>query len=73
MQDKAQLSYKIDVKTINSNVNDFKQLSLEEQKKFLLEVIDKNQLYVNYTEIEDVDYQCTEEEKNLNNMFYGLK
>ncbi len=73
MQDKAQLSYKIDVKTINNSVNDFKLLSLDEQKKFLLEIIDKNQLYVNYTEIDDVDYQCTEEEKNLNNIFYGLK
>lgn len=73
MQDKAQLSYKIDVKTINNSVNDFKLLSLEEQKQFLLEILDKNQLYVNYTEIEDVDYQCSEEEKNLNNIFYGLK
>lgn len=73
MQDKAQLSYKIDVKAINNNAEDFKQLSLDEQKRFLLEIIDKNQLYVNYTEIEDVDYQCSEEEKNLNNIFYGLK
>jgi adenine-specific DNA-methyltransferase len=73
MQDKAQLSYKIDVKTINNSANDFNQLSLGEQKQILLEVIDKNQLYVNYTEIDDVDYQCSEEEKNLNNIFYGLK
>ncbi len=73
MQNKSQLSYKIDVKTINATVDDFKLLSLEEQKQFLLEVIDKNQLYVNYTEIDDVDYQCSEEEKNLNNIFYGLK
>lgn len=73
MQDKAQLSYKIDVKAINNRVDDFKQLALEEQKQFLLEIIDKNQLYVNYTEIDDVDYKCCEEEKNLNSIFYGLK
>lgn len=73
MQDKAQLSYKVDVKTINAIVDDFKLLSLEEQKQFLLGIIDKNQLYINYTEIDDVDYQCSDEEKTLNNAFYGLK
>ena len=73
MQDKAQLSYRVDVKSINNSVDEFKQLAFEEQKKFLFEIIDKNQLYVNYTEIEDVDYQSSEEEKKLNNIFYGLK
>jgi adenine-specific DNA-methyltransferase len=45
-------------------------LSLADQKRFLLEVLDKNQLYVNLSEIEDTDYRVSEEDKRLNGMFY---
>ena len=39
-------------------------------KNYLLEIIDKNQLYVNYSEIEDVRYKISEEDKALNYSFY---
>ncbi|MFA5300466.1 MAG: site-specific DNA-methyltransferase, partial [Lutibacter sp.] len=71
MQDKAFISYKIDPKTINSNITDFKELSIEEQKRLLIETLDKNQLYVNYSEIDDKDYHVTEVDKKINRMFYG--
>lgn len=73
MQDKAQLSYKVDISQINANINKFEQLSLEEQKRFLIEVLDKNQLYVNYTEIDDVDYLVSDAYKQLNHKFYSMK
>ena len=39
--------------------------------QFLIAVLDKNQLYVNYSEIDDVDYQISNEDKELNRQFYG--
>jgi len=52
---------------------EFEQLSLEEQKQFLIELLDKNQLYVNYSEIDDKDYAVSETDKRLNKMFYDMK
>ena len=49
MKEKAFLSYKIDVKTIDEHAKDFEDLSIEDQKRFLLECLDKNHLYVNYS------------------------
>lgn len=71
MQQKAFISYKVDPKSINEAISDFKELSLDDQKRFLIEILDKNQLYVNYSEIEDKDYEVSETDKKLNKMFYG--
>jgi len=73
MQHKAFLSYKITPDVIEKNVKEFSDLSLENQKKFLMEVLDKNQLYVNLSEMDDETYGVTEEEKTLNRKFYGLE
>jgi len=56
---------------INESVSDFKELSLTDQKHFLIEILDKNQLYVNYSEIDDADYKVSDNDKKLNQMFYG--
>ena len=44
---------------------------LKKQKKLLAELLDKNQLYVNLSEIEDEDFGISEEDKVLNRVFYG--
>ena len=36
-----------------------------------LELLDKNQLYVNLSEIEDEDFGVSAEDKALNRAFYG--
>ena len=71
MKEKAFLSYKVDVKTIDEYAKDFDDLSIEDQKRFLLECLDKNHLYVNYSEIDDEEYGVSEEDKKLNKNFYG--
>ncbi len=43
---------------------------LEKQKKLLTELLNKNQLYVNLSEIEDEDFGVSEEDKALNRAFY---
>ena len=44
---------------------------LEKQKKLLAELLNKNQLYVNLSEIDDADFKVSEEDKKLNQSFYG--
>lgn len=73
MQKNAFLSYKVSPKEINKEKEAFNELTLKEQKQFLVEVLDKNQLYVNYSEIEDEDYGISEEEQEKNHQFYSLK
>ena len=53
-------------------VNDFIAIGdIEKQKHLLAELLDKNQLYVNLSEMEDADFGVSEEDKVLNRAFYG--
>jgi len=65
------LSYKVKPSSIDNNISEFSELLLEEQKQFLIEVIDKNQLYVNYSDIDDENNGISELDKKLNKQFYG--
>ena len=62
------LSYRVDAKKLHKE--EFNNLSLFEQKQLLVELIDHNNLYVNYCDIDDVDNNISEKEKQLNKMFY---
>jgi adenine-specific DNA-methyltransferase len=44
---------------------------LEKQKHLLAELLDKNQLYVNLSEIDDAQFKVSKEDKALNKAFYG--
>lgn len=63
------LSYRIDPKKLKKN--EFEKLSLAEQKQVLSEIIDNNNLYVNYADMDDSDYGISVEDKKLNHTFYG--
>lgn len=63
------LSYRIDPKKLKAS--EFEKLSLAEQKQILSEIIDNNNLYVNYSDIDDSDYGISAEDKKLNHDFYG--
>ncbi len=57
-------------------IKDFEALGkepdgLEKQKRLLAELLDKNQLYVNLSEIDDAQFNVSEEDKALNKAFYG--
>ena len=55
-------------------VDDFIAIEdMEQQKHLLLELLDKNQLYVNLSEIEDADFKVSDDDKALNKAFYGNK
>ena len=44
---------------------------VEKQKQLLAELLDKNQLYVHLSEIEDETFKVSEGDKELNRAFYG--
>lgn len=73
MQDVAILSYQFDKKTFNELLAAFNTASLDEMKKYLFELLDKNQLCLNYSEIDDDQYKISTNDKILNKKFYSAK
>ena len=66
------LNWYVNEKMPEEAVNDFIAIDdLAAQKHCLVELLDKNQLYVNLSEIEDSDFAVSEEDKVLNRTFYG--
>ena len=63
------LSYRVDPKKVNAD--EFEKLSLADKKHILLDLIDNNTLYLNYSEIEDKTYNISEADKKHNKEFYG--
>lgn len=72
MQEKAFLSYQVDVASINAGMHDFNELPIEDQKRFLIEVLDKNLLYVPLSEMDDKTFGISESDKALNRAFFRL-
>ncbi|MGE9978733.1 MULTISPECIES: DNA methyltransferase [Prevotellaceae] len=64
------LNYKVDVKEVDANVADFEGLNLDDQKRFLIECLDKNLLYVPLSDIDSNEYGVTDEDKRLTREFY---
>ena len=42
----------------------------DKQRHLLMDLIDKNQLYVHYSEMDDTDYKVSDYDKRLNRLFY---
>lgn len=72
IKDKPFISYKVNPQDIDSSKEAFEALDLDDQKKLLISLLDKNQLYVNYNDIEDADHGISKEDKALNQQFYSL-
>ena len=56
---------------LKENEDDFDKLSLDEQKNLVMELLNKNQLYVNLSDIDDEDYMVSEADKAFTRSFYG--
>ena len=50
----------------------FRCLSLEEKKTALIDIVDKNKLYVNYSDIEDKTFEITKNDKKFSESFYKI-
>lgn len=73
MKEKSFLNYNVDIKKQEDHLEEFKTLPLDQQKRHLCELLDKNQLYVNLSSLEDGDFSCAEHEKRLTRDFYQIK
>jgi adenine-specific DNA-methyltransferase len=67
------LNYDVEIKKFNDNKRDFEKLTFKQQKDILVEMLNKNQLYVNLSEIDDSQFKVSKEDKELNKKFYGKK
>ncbi|MBQ9752752.1 MAG: site-specific DNA-methyltransferase [Paludibacteraceae bacterium] len=73
LQEKGFMSYKVSPKLINEHAEDFNDLSLEDQKRFLIECLDKNMLYIPYSDIDDEGFTLSENDKQLTRLFYASR
>ena len=65
------ISYKVNPKDIDVNSDEYIKLSIGDKKRLLMELLDKNQLYVNYCDIDDETFKISEEDKEFTRSFYG--
>lgn len=66
--DNSFLNYKIGFKQFD--MDSFKALAFREQQEIMLKLLNKNHLYVNYTERDDTQYQISDSDKRLSEIFY---
>lgn len=64
------ISYKVNPSDIEAAADDYADLSLDDKKRFLIEILDKNLLYVNYCDIDDEEFGVSEEDKAFTRSFY---
>lgn len=67
---KKEAFFRYDVDLSKFDEKELEKLPLKEQKQVLCECLDKNHLYVNFSEIDDVTYKVGAEDKKLNKEFY---
>jgi len=65
------LNYNVDIKKFDETIDEFEKLSIKKQKEILFEMLNKNQLYVNLSEINDAEFKVAKEDKELSKEFYG--
>ena len=70
MKNKAFFNYNVDLKAFDENIKEFEKLSITKQKDILISLLNKNQLYVNLSYIEDNEFKVGKEDKELNKKFY---
>ena len=70
---KSFLNYNVDIQKQDEHIEEFKKLELAQQKEHLIELLDKNQLYVNLSSINDKDFEVSKDEKEVTNDFYQIK
>lgn len=62
--------YTVDILKMEKEKDSFAALTIEEQKKFLVSIIDKNTLYINYSDIENGNHSLSDADKEFTKKFY---
>jgi adenine-specific DNA-methyltransferase len=70
IKEKAFFKHNFEMQEFEKNLEGFKKLDLQKQKKLLFDILDKNQLYVNYSEVEDKKFKIEKNDKEMSKNFY---
>lgn len=73
MKEKSFLNYNVYLQKQEQHIEEFKALPMAAQKQHLVSILDKNQLYVNRSSLNDKDFAVTEQEKKVTKDFYQMK
>lgn len=70
MLEEAEIDFRVDLEAVKDTLG---ELSLNDQKKTLIKIIDKNQLYYNYSEIDDENVRdlIDDNDYSFNKSFYS--
>jgi len=74
MYERYFLNYNLKIKEFQEKVlkeDNFKNLSLDEQKKIFVAMLDNNQMYVNKTEMADKKFGINKKDQSLTSKFYN--
>jgi adenine-specific DNA-methyltransferase len=72
LDSEAFISYKIKLDSIDKNAKDYEALSLTDKKRFLINCLDANLLYVPYCDMESQEFGMSETDKAATRSFYNL-
>jgi len=67
------ISSKVNPTDITASAANFEALSIDDKKRFILELLDKNMLYVNLCDLDDEEYAICDADKAFTRSFYGLE
>lgn len=67
------ISSKVNPAEIVKDTVDFEALSIKDKKRFILELLDKNMLYVNVCDLDDENYGISDTDKAFTRCFYGME
>jgi adenine-specific DNA-methyltransferase len=76
LYEKYFLNYNVKTKEFKEKIlkeEGFKKLSLDEQKKLFVEMLDMNQMYINFSERADKKYNLSKDDIALSEDFYNAK
>lgn len=72
MQQTGFLSWKVEPKQFDENAKAFDELSLYDQKLFLVECLDKNLLYIPLSEVDNDEFGLDSKDRELTRKFYAM-
>ena len=64
------ICYRVDIDAMDKEKDGFEKLSEIEKRHYLISIIDKNTLYINYADMDDSDYSIDSDTKKFNKNFY---
>lgn len=65
------LNYRVDVATVNAEAESLEALPMEDQRRFMVECLDKNLLYIPQSDLDSDEFTLSDSDRRLTRMFYA--